>query len=137
MRYKFLAVALGVFAGILLIVVMEGISGMIYPMPAEIDPADTEAINSFMRDEASTDMFLIVLLGYGLGALVGGFTASWFEKLQTIRVRAALITGGILMAFGLMNLFVIYHPVWFWVSSLLIYIPVAWLGGTLAMKIKK
>lgn len=137
MRYKFLAVALGLLAGIVLIVIMEGISSMIYPLPSDIDPSDTEAINAFMKNEASLEMYLIVLLGYLLGAFAGGFTASWFEKLPTFRLKAALITGGILMAFGLMNLFMIYHPVWFWISSLLVYLPAAWAGGTWAMRIKK
>jgi hypothetical protein len=137
MRYKFLAVGLGLLAGILAIVISEGISGMLYPLPAEINPADMEAINGFMRNDASIEMFLIVLLGYALGAFAGGFTASWFERLQPIRLRAALITGGILMVFGMMNLFMIYHPVWFWVSSLLVYLPAAWLGGKLAMQVKK
>ena len=137
MRFKYLAVAMGLFAGIVMIVIMEQISGLMYPLPAEVDPSDMDAINNFMRNEASIEMFLIVLLGYGLGAFVGGFTASWFEKLQTVRLRAALITGGILMVFGLMNLFVIDHPVWFWICSLLVYIPAAWLGANLAMQIKK
>lgn len=137
MRYKYLAVALGLFVGIVLIVLSEQISGLIYPMPADIDPTNMDAINGFMRNGASIEMFWVVLLGYAFGTFAGGFTASWFEKLQTVRLRAALITGGILMAFGLMNLFVIYHPIWFWISSLLIYLPAAWLGGQLAMRIKK
>lgn len=137
MRYKFLAVALGLLAGILLIVIMEQISGLIYPLPEDIDPSDINGINDFMLHEATVEMFVIILVGYLLGAFAGGFTASWFEKLPTARIRSALITGAILMAFGLMNLFVIAHPTWFWVASLLVYLPAAWVGGRLAMQLKK
>ncbi len=136
MRYRFLAIALGLLAGFIVIVLAEGISGLIHPLPAEIDRTDTAAIETFMREQASAGMFLGVLLGYLLGAFAGGFAAAWFEKLPEKRLRAALITGAILMAFGLMNLFMLPHPAWFWVSSLLVYIPASWLGGKLGIRMK-
>jgi hypothetical protein len=137
MRYRFLAIGLGLLAGIVMIVIMESVSGVMYPMPESVNPGDLEAVNTYLKNEAPMEGYIMILLGYLLGAFAGGFTACWFEKLETQRMNSALITGAILMAFGLMNLFMIYHPTWFWAASLAVYLLAAWLGGKLALGIKK
>lgn len=137
MRYRFLAVGLGLLAGIVMIVIMESLSGVMYPMPESVNPGDLDAVNTYLKENAPPAGYIMVLIGYVLGAFAGGFTACWFEKLESQRMNAALITGAVLMAFGLMNLFMIYHPIWFWVSSIAVYLPAAWLGGKLALGAKK
>ena len=137
MRYRFLSIGLGLFAGFLTIVLVEWIVGQMYPMPAEIDRSDIEAIEAYMRNEAPLASFIGIWVAYLLGALTSGFAAAWFEKRgPKFELRIAWITGAVLMAFGLMNLFMLPHPTWFWVASLLVFMPAAWLGGMLGSRLK-
>lgn len=50
-------------------------------------------------------------------------------------MQAALITGAVLMVGGIMNIIMIpYHPQWFIIADVFMYLPFAWIGYMVAKK---
>jgi hypothetical protein len=72
---------------------------------------------------------LLVLLAYATGAFGAGYVAAKTAKDQ--QMLMALIAGFILLIFGVVNLMEIPHPLWFAIASLILYLPIAWLGSKL------
>jgi cytochrome c biogenesis protein CcdA len=126
-----LAVLSGIIFGILTIGIVESIGHKIFTVPQEvtqtIENADTDAVFALV----SSEMLLFVLVAYIIGSFVGGFITELISK----RLLLAVVTGSILMLGGVLNLFMIPHPIWFVLVSILVYIPFAWLGGLLSKKI--
>jgi hypothetical protein len=126
-----LAVLSGIVLGILAIGIFESIGHTLFTVPQDIvqttENQDTEALFALI----SPQMLLFVMLAYILGSIVGGFITSLISK----RTMPSIITGGAIMLGGMINLFMIPHPMWFILVSFVIYIPFALIGGLLAMKI--
>jgi hypothetical protein len=92
-----------------------------------MDPTNMDSVRAHMA-EIPAAAFGFVLLGYVLGALVGGYTAARIGRAAML----ALVVGAILMAFGILNVVLIPHPRWFTVATFVVFLPAAWLGGKLA-----
>lgn len=126
-----LAVIIGIVLGILTIGLIESIGHNLFPVPQDIvqtaENQDTEALFALI----SPQMLLFVLLAYLLGSFFGGLITSLISK----RIMSSIITGGVIMLGGVINLFMIPHPMWFILVSFVVYIPFAFIGGLLAMKI--
>lgn len=126
-----LAVLSGIIFGVLAIGIVESIGHKIFTVPQEvaqtIENADTDAVFALV----SSEMLLFVLLAYIFGSFVGGFITELIGK----RLLLAIVTGSLLMLGGVLNLFMIPHPIWFVLVSIMVYIPFAWLGGLLSKKI--
>ena len=58
------------------------------------------------------------------------------ERLVAIseKLRDSIIVGLALLGFGIVNLVMITHPLWFIVVSVLIYIPCAYWGGKVRVR---
>ena len=129
---KILSVIAGVIAGTIVIYLVEMLSSKVYPPPPGVDiMKDKQALIEFIKN-APLSAMLLVLSGYVLGSFVGG----WVSSRISGSLRQALISGVVLMAFGIMNLVEIPQPLWFGISSTISYIPLAYLGGKLALKNK-
>jgi uncharacterized membrane protein YeaQ/YmgE (transglycosylase-associated protein family) len=117
----------------LVIGLVEALGHKLFPIPQEItqtaEMQDTEALFALI----SPEILLFVLLAYIIGSFIGGFIASLIGK-QTM---LAVISGSVLMLGGVINLFMIPHPIWFVLVSMLVYIPFALIGGLLAKKVMK
>jgi hypothetical protein len=125
MRRRIISVIAGVAAGIVAIYALESLSHFLYPPPGNMDPTDSDQIRDLMA-HAPVGALVMVILAYALGSLVGGFTACVLTD-RSPRGMAVLV-GLILMAFGVLNLLMIPHPIWFWLISLPIYLPFAYMG---------
>ena len=79
--------------------------------------------------------FLFPFLGHALGTLVGAFVAAWIAAGQS---RApAWVVGVLFLCGGIGNVVMLGGPVWFTVVDLLLaYLPMAWLGQTLATRLR-
>jgi hypothetical protein len=128
MGKKILAALLGTAAATAVIFAIESLSHRLYPPPAGLNVREPAALKAFIAT-LPIGAFLMVLLAYALGSLVGGMVATLIAGRGTS--RPALFVGGLLMLFGVMDLVVIPHPLWFVIVSLLIYVPCAWLGSRL------
>jgi hypothetical membrane protein len=126
-----LSVIAGVIAGFILILIFETIGHLIAPLPEGIDISDIESIKENL-DKIPVLNMVLVLVAYAIGAFGAGFVAVKIAKTQ--KISMALITGLILMLFGIFNLMTIPHPVWFIIVNLFLFLPMAWAGGKSALR---
>jgi hypothetical protein len=68
-----------------------------------------------------------VLLGWAVGAFVGGWVAQRIGRGDA--GRTGLVLGVLLTAAGIANNLMIPPPLWFWVAGMLVLLPGAWLGA--------
>ncbi|MBS4060104.1 MAG: hypothetical protein KG029_06875 [Bacteroidetes bacterium] len=120
-----LAVIVGLSIGIIIISSIESFAPKLFEnSESYILSADSDDTSLAFR-HLTTPLLMFVLLAYGLGAFFGGFVSSIIEN----GILSALITGLLLMAGGIINLALMQHPLWFTITSLLIYVPLAIAGG--------
>jgi hypothetical protein len=89
---------------------------------------DREAIRALLAT-APVTAFLVVLVGWMLGAFAGGWVAARLAPRATM--RHALVLGGLLTLAGIANNLMLPPPLWFWVVSVLVFVPSAWAGARL------
>lgn len=123
----------GVMIGGAVIYLVESIGHKIYTLPENFDWTDPEVIESHIAS-LPIGAFVVVLLAYILGSFAGGFMAAVYKNSGLPNVIAV---GIVLLLLGLLNMLMIQHPTWFLVVSLMIYVPSAYLGGRLGLKIAK
>ena len=106
----------------------------IIPAPDGVDVADMESIAAGMHlfePKHFVFPFLAHALGTSIGAIVAGVIA------PTKRLIFGLGIGGFFLIGGVVNAFMIPAPAWFIGLDLLAaYIPMGWLGGLLALKMR-
>jgi hypothetical protein len=127
-----LAVIAGFVAASAVMMLVESINGHVfYPElgKAAQGLTDREAVRALMAS-APTGALLVVLSGWALGSLVGGFLAAWIASGASL--RPALIVGGLLTLAGIANNLMIPPPAWFWIPTLLVFLPAAYAGARMA-----
>ncbi len=128
-----LSVIAGLVVGIIIISLIQKLSHWLYPFPAGTDWTNPEAARIAFQ-KIPTGSLLMVLFGYISGSFVAGLVTGLIAPQAA--TRNAVIAGGILMLAGLVNLMMLPHPGWFWIS-MLVYIPFAWLGARSALRMGK
>ncbi len=131
---RVLAVLAGLVVGILVIFLSQAIEMLIFPPPVNFDPNDPIQLKELMEKAPPTSLAL-VLIGYFLGAFVGGLIATVVVKGQSW--VPALIVGAVLTVLGLINLLAIPHPIWFTMSGLIIYFIGVFVAFSTYTKFKK
>lgn len=124
-----LAVLAGLMAAFIAIMVVQQLSAMLYPWPAGADPTDPAVLKAFIST-LPPGAFLIVLLGYLLGALSGGYLAARLAPSR--RSLHAGIIAVLLLVASIMNLTAIPHPTWFMGANLIIVAAAPLLAARLA-----
>lgn len=80
--------------------------------------------------------FIIPFLAHALGTLISSFLVTWLVEGKGL--LRALLVGFIFMFGGAYMVFILPSPLWFDALDLgLAYIPMAWLGYKLALRISK
>lgn len=130
----FIAVVAGLFLGSLIIYAFQPIGQFILPPPDIYDPADPDIFRKLSADQ---QYFVLIplLAAYVAGSLAGGFFAGIINKGTSIKI--SLLTGFLLFGFTLVNLINFYHPMWFWIASILVYPTFSLLGGFLSRLAKR
>ena len=90
---------------------------------------DPEKVRALMAS-APVGALLVVICGWALGSLVGGRVAAWIAA--RAMTAHGLVVGVLLTLAGIANNLMIPPPLWFWVASLAVMIPAAWVGARLA-----
>lgn len=130
MGRRIVSVFVGLFVAGLMIQGIELISLKLYPFPSGLDKSDSVAVSAHIGT-LPIGAFLLVLGAYVFGSFLGGFATA---RINTDPPGVpVVITGLALTAFGVITLIKIPHPTWFW-GSLLIFIPVALIGGRLGTR---
>ena len=126
-----LAVVVGALAGMVLIVLMQNIINMIYPLPAGTDMYDTESARKAIS-MLPTNALVLALVNYTIASFIAGMLATLLSKRET--KNPPLVVGAILMVAGLWNIFLLHEPVWFSIISLFTYMPFTYLGYLMMRK---
>jgi hypothetical protein len=114
--------------------VLEAVGHLIFPLPPGTDPYDPEQLRAIM-DKIPPGAMIAVLMAWGAGSLVGGFTAAAIAG--RAHVVHALIVGGLQFACSVITMLMIPHPLWFLLASIVIVVPSSWLGAKVAKALLK
>lgn len=126
-----LAVIAGCLLGSVINLSLIKIGHSVFPIEG-IDPSDMEALAEVMPT-LDFKYFIFPFLAHALGTLIGAFIAGLIAANHKMKI--ALGIGLIFLIGGVLASFMIPAPTWFVVADLVIaYIPMAWIGGKLAMK---
>ena len=122
-------VVVGVVVAWLTIMLAEFASAPLHPMPAGLDMRDPESVAAFVATLPASAL-LLVLSGWVLGGLVGGYVAASISR----KPRPALTVGVVIVVGVIANAVMIPHPMWMTIAGVLLPIPAAWLGAKLATR---
>jgi hypothetical protein len=103
-------------------------SHLLFPLPPGTDPHDAESMQAAMA-QLPRAALLVVLLGWALSAVAGGWVAA---RVGGRLRQPARLVGAILLGVGIFNLSSFPHPTWFRVVGILLFLPAAELGARLA-----
>ena len=131
-----LAVIVGIILGsVVNMGILILLSSYIIPLPEGVDPASMESMKSSMH-LLETRHFITPFLAHALGTLVGAF--STYLIAANNKMKFVWLIGVLFFIDSIINTFLLPAPVWFIVLDLAVaYIPKAWLGGKLAVIIRK
>lgn len=115
----------GVLIAMLSVWLVQKIGHAVYPLPADIDMNDMEAMKTYVAS-LPIGALLFVVVSYFVGASVGTCTACAIGTMLP-RVFAILIVCFMLVA-TTMNVMMIPHPTWFIVLAVVAIVIGAWLG---------
>ncbi len=127
-----LAVVAGCVAGgvVNMEIIMQ--SSSIVPPPHGADLTTTEGLKAAMHLMTPIH-FLMPFLAHSLGTLAGAYLTGLVAV--GYKMRLALLVGVVSLVGGISAVVMLPSPLWFTVTDLcLAYLPMAWLGGYLAIK---
>jgi len=101
-------------------------------MPIEgIDPNDMEALATVMPT-LDFKYFIFPFLAHALGTLAGAIVAGLLAV--THKMKFSLGVGVLFLIGGIMVNYMLPGPTWFAIADILLaYIPMAWIGGKIAI----
>ncbi len=92
---------------------------------------DRESLRALL-EQAPVTALLVVVAGWILGAVAGGWIAA---RLATrARLGHGLTLGVLLTMAGVASNLMLPPPLWFWVVSLPVFLPAVYLGARLALE---
>jgi len=129
-----LAVVAGFVVASVVMMAVETVNGrVLHPQLGRIAEGmtDREAIKSLLAS-APIGAFLVVMAGWAIGSLAGGWLAA--RVARRAPVGHALVLGALLTLGGIANNLMVPPPLWFWITSLLVLLPAAYAGGRLGSR---
>lgn len=129
-----IAVVVGVIVSIIIIIVGEALTHIMNPLPANISMTDPEAFKSFVA-KAPVSLHLLILFNYALACFIGGLISATIAIDN--KMQKAMSLGGIFMGVGMFSLISMAHPTWVVVFSVLVFLPFAYMGGMMSLRIGK
>ena len=109
--------------------VLQTLGHQLYPPPSGIDPSDTEALRAAAA-ASPPEALVLVLASYFTGTLCGAGVAGWVGHGDRVAVTGATL---LLQSAGLLNVFMIPHPLWFTLSCPLTFLA----GGLVAQRLTR
>ena len=128
------AVIAGFVVASIVMMAVEATNGrLLYPELAKAAEGvtDREAIRAIFAS-APIGALLVVVAGWALGSVLGGWTAARLAGRSP--VTHALVLGALLTCAGIANNLMLPPPLWFWVAGLIVFLPCAWFGARLAAR---
>ncbi len=119
-----------VFAALLVasatMMVFEFVNSYFYPIPADINWQDRDAVVAF-TDTLPFRAYILVLMGWVIGSFLGGWAAIRLAKVDSLTLP--LMAGGILAVLGLLNNMMLGQSILFSILTLPLFIAFAYMGG--------
>ena len=132
MLRRMFAVISGLFAMMIVITFIELANAkFFFPPPPGLDLTSPEAIAAYVPTMPAM-AFVVVLVGWLLGAFVGGLVAARIAERN--RMACALAIGAVDASLVAINALSIPHPAWVTATGVLLPIPLAWLAARLVQK---
>ena len=129
-----LAVLAGIVIGSIVNMGIIMISSSVIPPPEGADLTTMEGLKESMH-MMQPKHYIMPFLAHALGTLVGAFVCALIAGSN--KMRLALLIGAIFLVGGIMNVYMLPSPKWFAVLDIVVaYLPMAWLGGNMAIKKK-
>lgn len=120
---KFLAILAGLAALVATVWIVEAIGHSIWPPPPGTDISDPAQLTTLL-DKIPLAAKLAVVAGWFLGALAGAWAANAVARWAL----ASWIVVAIGIAFGVMTLFMIPHPLWMQIAAIVAPLLGGWTG---------
>ena len=121
MLRKLLAILAGAVAGYLVVMTIEMLNLVLFKPPAGMNFGDPAAMRSWIESLPQT-AFILILVAWLLGALVGVFIATRIGRSPV----PGIIVGVLLLAATVSNFFKFPHPAWVMVAAVVGLIAVTW-----------
>ncbi len=129
-----LAVVAGWIGGSIVNMGLIKMSHILLPIEG-VDPNDMNALAEVMPT-LEPKYFLFPFLAHALGTLIGAIIAGLIAANN--KMKFSLAIGGLFLLGGIAVNYMLPGPTWFaTVDILLAYIPMAWIGGKIALKMSK
>jgi hypothetical protein len=123
----------GVVIAVLIVFLANELTHMMYPMPADMDARDTEALSAYIAT-MPIGAFLMIMGGWVVATFVGSVVA---DRIGTAKTWIyPTIVGGFVFAATTANLILIPHPHWFTAVALASILVSAWLAWRVAEAIR-
>ncbi len=129
-----LAVIAGFVAATVIMMIVETANGRVfYPDLGKRAQGvtDREEVRAIMAS-APIGALVVVLVGWSLGSLVGGFLATLIGR--TASGEHALALGVLLTLAGVANNLMLPPPMWFWIATFIVFIPATYVGASLVSR---
>jgi hypothetical protein len=128
-----LAVVAGLVVGSVVNMGLILLGGQLVPPPQGADVSTMEGLKLSIH-LFEPRHFVFPFLAHALGTLAGAIVAALVAS--SYKSRFALVIGAVFLVGGIANVAMIPAPAWFNALDLIVaYIPMAWLGGKLAIKL--
>lgn len=129
-----LAVIGGVLIGGVVNMGIISISGIVIPPPDGADASSMESLQASMH-LFEPKHFIMPFLAHALGVFVGAFCAALIAASH--KMILAYAVGCFFLLGGIINVIILPAPMWFNVLDLVLaYIPMAYLGGIIALRLR-
>ena len=110
-------------------IISEAEASGVAPDSREVLVCRREAVREILAS-APVGALLVVAFGWVLGSVPGGFVAAWIGGRAP--VVHGLVLGGLLTLAGIANNLMLPPPVWFWIATMIVFVPAAYVGARLA-----
>jgi hypothetical protein len=122
----------GLVIGNIAIMAVMYLGNFIIDWPLGVDPKNIESIKNNLH-LFQPHHFIFPFLSHAIGALGASYFVA--KLVSNNQFRLSMTIGCIFLAAGIMNIFMLKHPLWFiFLDLTLAYIPMAYLGYKLASK---
>ena len=129
MARNILAVIAGIIAAAVTVFLVEIAGHFILPAPPGVDATNADALRANATNLPLASL-AAVLVAWCVGSFVGGLVAAMVSRQQ--KMLCAFITALFILGSGVATMIMIPHPIWFWIVSILLPLPCAWVAARLA-----
>ena len=128
-----LAVILGWLSGSVINIGLLNLGHSLYPIEG-VTPSEMQALAEIMPT-LGPEYFIFPLLAHTTGSFLGGLIACLLGS--SSRLNLSMAVGFIFFLGGMTTTLMLNGPLWFTITDLaLAYLPMAWLGYLLGMRLK-